>query len=500
MSVLKKRMNDQKATSARSANPVVGKLSIGIPSDEPALVGPALVGHKVAKDIVFTKKTRTTEATGLVKGAKITERHVEQMLAAGITEVPVVYGSFPQRLDHFRLTRQATNHGGYVHDLDFYKRYGLVEGFTECPIILTSEDMDVVVGSRLVNYDRANKCVFCSSTDGLVARRLQPDHDNGGYLEDFIEVECVPFHDDPRKHQGTPVCEFRKHGAALPCKFSGSLSFQLLPADPEVGIPLGQYFKMDSTSAEAGSNWVRALEEVKRHFGRISFVPLKLQTVKVNTVYYDGAKRKDTQVVRTTIVVDSEYLERFKPAVDKTAERVRSYGGLLMPEQVMTDEDVAAWTAEFNPRERQKDLLEQGLVTEEQIQAEADADGRSDEAGRINRPAGGPAVFARRKDALMIRARRLPADRYQSFLASSDGILPGSIGRVEAYVKHLLADVPEDEQAVYFDINTSVSEEISSDAPEDAPHAVAPEVPLPEADDLVLIFDSDADTPTLTEA
>ena len=307
----------------RKTSPVIGKVSIGIPSDEPMLVNDRLVGKKLARDLVLSKGRNPV---GIGKGTVMTERHVQQVLDAGIDEVLVLLGAFPTRLDHFRLVRQAAHHGGYLFDPALYEKYGLDEGFTECPIILTSNDIAKVVRSQLVNYDRAEKCVFCTSSDGETARRLQADPENGGYQEGYYEVECIPFHDDPRRNEGKAVCEFRKHGAKLPCKFAGSLSFQILPKNPDVGFDLARYFKMETTSAESGAYWTKnLLDEVMTKFGRIAFVPLKLAVVKENAVYYDGTARRDTQVVRTTISVDPEYLDRYLPVVERQLERLRTY-------------------------------------------------------------------------------------------------------------------------------------------------------------------------------
>ena len=513
MSVLQKRLKDQtdSGVGLRKSSPVMGKLSIGIPSDEPALVGPDLIDKKLAKDIVLAKKPKPT---GISRGAKLTAAHIEALQRAGITEVPVVYSAFPQRLDHFRLTRQATTYGGYLFDPAFYERYGLEEGFTEVPIVLTSNDINKVIRSRLVNYDRAEKCVFCTSNDGETARRLQGDPEHGGYQEGYYEVECIPFHDDPRKQQGKAICEFRKHGAALPCKFAGSLSFQILSPNPEVGIPLARYFKMETTSAESGLNWTKALTDetdgVLKHFGRIAFVPLKLSVVKENTVYFDGNVRKDTQVARTVISVDPEYLDRYQDVVDKTFGQIKTYrsmgggwtaageapvldvnGDVDLVDEEFTDDQVAAWTAEFNPRERQRELIADGVLTAEDVEADAL------EQGQGGRPASAPrdsqwarhAAYKERYETLMAAASRLAPDTYQRFYAKREAVNSTSIRTFEIYIGSLMRSISKEEQAANFDVNTAVSDD-------DLVPFVMDE-PIAADEPMVILFDSDEDPPAV---
>ena len=476
MSVLRKRFEERNAESdTRKQSPVIGKLSIGIPSDEPALVNESLVGLKLGKTV-------KAGDDAIMAGKKLTEKHVQKLKDAGITEVKVVHGSFPTRLDHFRLVRQAETFGGYLHDPDLYEKYGLEEGFTEVPIILTSNDIDQVLQTRLVNYDRSNKCVFCHSNDGEIARRRQMDPETGNYDEGFISVECVPFYDDERVvTKKSPLCQYRRRGASLACKFSGSLFFQILPEDPAMGFDLARFFKMETTSDKTANYWLNALidpmEGVVAHtHGNIAFVPLKLSVVKENAVYRGADGLKDTQVVRTTISVDQTYLDKYKPVVEKALERIEwmrkvssSVGGssvkvgpsgIEIPPEDHTEEDVEAWVAEFDPQERQKQLIAEGVLTREEVEEEAE---RRDEIVSLPKSATARArmekaqeanAFELQKQALDVKARSLSADDYAAFLENVDGLKPAHARHWDKRLDDLLSKMTEEEKATNFETNT----------------------------------------------
>lgn len=497
MSILSSRFD--KRHSARKGSPIVGKLSIGIPTDEPMLVGPNLIGRKLYREIIFDEAKKT----GLRKGKALSEADVQELEKRGFKEVHILNGSYPQRLEHFRLVRRAESMPGYLEDPELYEKFGLSDQPTEVPVMLTSEDIDSVLQTRLANFDRPNKCVYCSSDDGQTAMRRKKDS-AGEYLEsgEMFELECLPFYWDERvKSGGKKICEYRKYGSdgqAQACKFSGALYFVIL--SPDGHFDLGRYFKLETTSDKVAQYYINALLDpekgVIRHFGRISFVPLKLEIIKEKAIRPEAGKkwgeRKETTVIRTALSVDDAYLDKFKEPVEKIMERIESYRKMnqrlgidetLPPKENVIADEYEVWSAEFHPQGRQELMQEEGIdvknlegdpeaepvKVENKVSAETKSADRAAAAETSSESSGdgyvGEMPVTQAEEAYQLRlknleakAMRLPAEKFNSYRGNTHKITPENIQQFEDYVDKLLAKVPEEEKADNFNKNAEAVE------------------------------------------
>lgn len=452
MGVLTKKM---KIEDNRRESPVVGKISIGIPAEEVVLVGPEAVGLKSRWDVKFTK-----QQGGVRKGAIITEAHVKALQKEGIEEIEVVRGAAPSRLDHFRVVRRPKNSAGYVYDPEIYKKYGIEEKPREMAIMVTSEELDKVIQTSMLNWDQANNCAFCRSSDGETAQRRIPDGD--GYAAGMNQVECIPFFDDDRvRFHNKPVCQYRKRDTNMgkPCQYRGAIYFQILSTNEDAGLELGRLFKMETTSFPASRHWLNGLEEAKKKVGRYSFVPLKLSLVKEATTRPGGKK---TEVFRTAISVDEDYLRIYQPVVDRMLDLLKSYrdrnefiiGDASDPTDIPieeeTPEEMDKWMSEFNPDAYKQKLEKEGFPT----------GGEGDENDVFTASVGN-SEFSLRQMELVNRAKRLPSNTFKKFYANRSQISEENIDSWSNRVDKLLKSISEEEKEANYSENGAVSEEVS---------------------------------------
>lgn len=485
MSVIsKKRQKEQQdskgARSQSTKSPVAGKVSIGRPATEPVLV-------KHAEGLKTRFKVEFDDGTGLSRGTTIRDHHVEKMLDMGKKEVQVVYGKSPTTLSYFRILRKSNISDGYVEDPALYDRFGLEPGetLTEIPIMLTSEDIDKVLQTRMVNFDRDNNCVFCSSGNGERAMRRRTDGPNDGegdYLPGGTkkEVECVPFYWDKRVEEGdAEICQFRETGddGQRECQFTGSFYFQIL--NEQGNFDLGRYFKLETTSSRTAEYYMDTLIELQdeSQLGRISFVPLKLEIVKEQTVRPGNryGDRKRASVFRTTISVDDRYLKKYKPVVKDMLDTIEGYqemnsrlginsdSPVEIPEENAPAEEPDRWEAEFDPdklgekfedegiADAAEKAEEQGPETPQITEEDGGGTSRGGASGRSENLSGG--AYDLKKKDLINKARRLPPDRYDNFIDSANRINPQTIDKFRKGVEKRLDKLTEEEKSENFEVN-----------------------------------------------
>jgi hypothetical protein len=478
MSVISKQRNNNSkgARSQSTKSPVIGKVSIGRPASEPVLVEHA-EGLKTRFQVEFG------DGTGLKRGKTIRESHIKKMKKNGIREVQVMYGKSPTTLNHFRVLRKSNISDGYVEDPEIYDQYDLEPGetLTEIPIMFTSEKIDKVLQTRMVNYDRDANCVFCSSGDGETAMRRRTDGEEDGegdYLPNGAqkEVECVPFYWDERVETGNKeICQFRETGGdGRDCKFTGSLYFQILN---EAGdFDLGRYFKLETTSSRTAEYYMDALLDIKNEsqFERISFVPLKLEIVKEQTVrpgnrYED---RKRASVFRTTLSVDSRYVKKYRPVVQEMVQTMKEYremnkdlgissrSPVEIPEENAPAEETDRWESEFDPDQYQQKLEQEGMTEAAEeaelegpelpqiTQEEAEADKEAQENGELS-----DGAYDLKKKDLVNKARQLPSNNFDDFMDATDKINRKTIDWFVEKIEGALNHLTEEQKEENFDIN-----------------------------------------------
>lgn len=477
MSVISKNRDN---TSGASQSPVIGKVSIGRPASEPVLAE-----HSEGLKTRF--KVEFDDGTGIQRGKTIRKNHVQKMLDNGKREVQVMYGKSPTTLNHFRVLRKSNISDGFVEDPEVYDKYDLEPGdtLTEIPIMFTSENIDKVLQTQMVNYDRDHNCVFCSSEDGETATRRRTDGEGegeGDYLPNGAkkEVECVPFYWDERVETGNKnICQFRETGGdGRDCKFTGSLYFQILN---EAGdFDLGRYFKIETTSSRTAEYYMDALLDIKNEsqFERISFVPLKLEIIKEQGVrpgnQYEDRKR--ASFFRTTISVDSRYVKKYKDVVKDMVQTMKEYREMNSdlgistrdPTEIPTEnapaEETGRWESEFDPDQYQQSLEEEGL-TEEAEEAEKEGPelpqfGEEDESDGGDKEAGegmSGGAYDMKRQALINEARRLPPDKFDRFVDSLDKVSEDTIGKFRDRVDNLLGGLTEQEKEEHFEENKGKS-------------------------------------------
>jgi Asp-tRNA(Asn)/Glu-tRNA(Gln) amidotransferase C subunit len=451
-------------------------------------------GFPLASQVTFGDKK-------ISKGTKLRETHINRLLEAGVEEVMVKRGAAPDMLDYFRVLRKSRYHEGYVEDPELYDKYDLEPGksLTEIPIMVTSETVDQVLQTRLVNYDREENCVFCSSEDGQTAVRRKTTGEKDGegdYLRSGAkkEVECIPFYNDERvEKEGKKICPFRSHdNGGRECQFTGRFFFNIL--NEEGSFSLGRHFMLETTSESVIENYLNALvgpdnDSVKSTFGQISFVPMKLEVVRVETTrpsgkYEDGDRRRKTSVSRTALSVSDEYLEKYQEPVEEILDTIETYQRMSVPgkdptpdptqipeQDVMTGPEKERWDAEFSQEASQEILEDEGLdgVEPDEEAAEAGsvlADGSDNDSEEGEETS--VTEYELHCQELVNRARQLPPDRYQKFLDNREKISPDTIGRFSEHLDKVLAGLSEDEKAEHYDQNVEAEEEMD-DAPTVAP-------------------------------
>jgi phage terminase small subunit len=485
MSVIANQRESQSkgARSQSTKSPVIGKVSIGRPATEPVLVE-----HSHGLTTRFGESF--DDGTKISKGTTIRDHHIEKMQDAGMKEVQVVYGSSPTTLNHFRVLRKSNISDGYVEDPGLYDRFDLEPGdtLTELPIMLTSEKINDVLQTRMVNFDRDANTVFCSSSGGRRAMRRRTDGDadgEGDYLPSGAkkEVECVPFYWDDRVENGEKeICQFRETtGSGRECQFTGSLYFQILN---EAGdFDLGRYFKIETTSSRSAEYYMDALQDIKNEsqFERISFVPLKLEIVKEQTVRPGDRyeERKRASVFRTTISVDSRYVKKYKPVVKEMVETMKEYRAMNadlgidssspveIPDENPAAEEPDRWEAEFNPDNFQKKMEEEGIT-----EAAKRAEEQGPETPQLNKDAGDGAggedasrpaespdealsggAYELKRDDLINKARSLPPEKFDRFIESLDRVNESTIDKFRTGVERRLEGFSEEEKDAHFEAN-----------------------------------------------
>ena len=429
-------------THAKSHS-VVGKVAIGVPVDEPVLVSDAIVGLKVSGDYVPAR---------VRSGTTLQQKHVDALVAAGVKEVHVVYGGFPQKLEHFRITRRSDLFPGkFVADPAINESAGLDLTPRVVPIIFPIDDIERVLLRRMKNYDAKNGRMFCSS-DGETYNRAVIEEKK--YTGDYKTGVCVPQYGDVRG----PICPFRDKqtsaGSALPCKFAGSLYFNLLSKDLS-RIDLGQFFKLETTSIPSAEYLINGLLNIRRQFGTIAFVPCQLEIRQEEAVTPGGTKT----IVPRIGISSSLWLQReYREVIEEMREIMSFYA---VTDEIIDEIDEAAFDSEFRPDVRRAELAQSGLL-----------DG-ADAAKAIQQaPASmvaGDAVagaddlvemlvygeeFSIRLQALDTLARQLTRKQYRAYLGTRDRVTPASIAKFEKAARAQIDTLTENEKQSNFDSNT----------------------------------------------
>jgi hypothetical protein len=466
MNLLNLKMQEE---DRQRQSPVIGKISIGVPTEEMVLIDHA-EGLKLRRDM------RLKTGKSILKGTPLEARHLKALRESGYEEVPILRGAAPGRLDHFRILRRARSTGqGYVHDPALYEALGLPDEPREIPIMVTTENLEKVIQTHMLNWDRENNCAFCFSSDGRTAKRRLYDEENN-VTEKFEEVECVPFFDDPRvKSNESPICPYRKvdQNMGKPCDYRGKVYVQILTNNPDAGMELGRLFVLETTSYPSSRHWLKGIMEALNDpkLGRLSFIPLKLAIIKERTGTQGGTKQKK-DVWRTTISIDQSYLETYRPAIDRLLQVLKEYRSqndfILgrepaadptdIPVLSETDDELRVWQAEFAPHIAQKALKDEGLITDEEI---AEAQRVDDEDGIFVRAASHTASSLRRRE-LLNRARRMPPENYRKFYEHMDSITEQNLSLWSKRVDGYLAPLSEGEMSANYDLNVAQEQEAAA--------------------------------------
>ncbi|MCS4157620.1 hypothetical protein [Salinibacter ruber] len=519
MSIIGSRMDhDESPRGGKTESPIIGKVSIGIPADEPMLVEHA-EGKKLVSDVTFGN-------TKIPSGKTLQEHHIEKMQEAGIREVHVHRGRFPRTLNYFRVLRNSNISEGYVEDPKLYDKYGLDPGpgLTEIPIMLTSENIDQVIQTRLLNYDRSRSQVFCSSADGEEATRqringddLTDHYENHAYTGGDVDINCAPFHwgdntvpfseladragvdkdtifectpeeikaiHEARKPEEQQLCPYREYDqdGKQDCDFTGSFYFNILNEDGD--FSLGRYFKLETTSSKVIEKYHESLLNpdtgIKQKFGRISFVPMKLEILREKTErsggrYEDG--RIPTKVERTTLSTSEHLLDKYRPVIEDMLETLDDYRSMnsMVPgvdtgpsgdggpkrdptdipnEGLPDEEERRRWASEFNPEEHQERLKEEGVETD--IQEQPDAVSVADEGHSEGEETGAESegAYEWKRRELFTRARRLPPKRYEAFTDNKDRITKDNIDKWSSLLDEVLSEYSEEQISEHVDQNS----------------------------------------------
>lgn len=487
MSIITSRQ-EKDDTNRNDESPIIGKVSIGRPAEEPVLVDYA-EGKRTRFDINLPQGR-------ISSGTELREHHIDKLKEAGREEIQVVYGKSPSTLDYFRVLRKSNINAGYVEDPEFYDKFDITPGetLTEIPIMLTNNSINEVLKTKLVNYDRDANLVFCHSNDGYEAERRRTDQ-NGNYLSsgETFNLECLPFYWDERvkdENNEKTICPYRETGGGgRDCSFTGSLYFHILSEDGG-GFQLGRYFKIETTSSTTAQYYVKSLNDIKDHpllDGQISFVPLKLEIVMEQATRpsegrYD--ERKRTNVPRTTISLDEDYLEKYEDAVNdmiKLVKRYRQKGAFVsgtqatdpteIPEEDMENEaEMHRWNAEFDPQAHEEQLREEGVLeVAEKAEQEVD-DNETPVVETTENAVESDENFEKesvktdkeyelQREQLINKARRMPHDRFKAFVDNIHQLDKQNIDQFDDRMDDLLEDIEEEEKEENYDRNTSYEDE-----------------------------------------
>ncbi len=491
MSIITSRTEENEEENRSS--PIIGKVSIGKPADEPVLVD-----HAKGKITRFSIDLPNQDG-GIQKGTKLKERHIDMLKEAGYREVQVLYGRSPDTLNHFRVLRKSNINSGYVEDPDLYDEYDLEPGenLTEIPIMLTSNEVNEVLKTRLMNYDRDANLVYCHSEDGYTAHRRRTDED-GNYLSSGakFDMECLPFYWDDRVKDDTndkTICPFRERkGQGGPeCTFSGSLYFQILSDGGN--FQLGRYFKIETTSSTVIKYYVNALNDIKDKMGeiagekKIDFIPLKLEIVREQATRPSSSQydeRKRANVYRTTISADKKYMKKYRDTVDEMKELINAYRSNpssvttekvardpadIPEEDLETDGEMDRFNSEFDPASHQEQLEEEGVLDAAE-KAERDEDASetvSEQAGSQTSSTSSlekesvetDEERGRRVQHLNNRMRRVPHSVFRNIVDKIDTVRSHPIESIEDRVDNILEDLTEEEKKENYDENIEFEEE-----------------------------------------